>query len=281
MLIGYHAVYDRNYSDAIDFAARNSFNYVQFDLNIPRYYLQDLSEGELDRIKDQAGEKNILLTFHAPGDNIGLFIDLPAIRQAMLDHFKQILKLANQLGARHMTFHPLCHPVFTRADTKHDDIEKEYQSYYEKIFEENLLQLLENSGDVLVCIENQKMPLLARNILDKLLPREKKLCLTLDIPKLFAPDGTVDSAAGAFYAKHRTRIKEIHLHDANYGKMEHLNIGDGQVNFRYFFPSFLNDDTAITIEVRPREMAVQARRKFLGQFGARNHNKPGKGNYHR
>ena len=73
MRIGYQAVFDRDFFDAISYAAENRFDYVQFYLNVPRYYLDELGPRELDRIRLAASDKAVGLGFHAPGDNVSLF----------------------------------------------------------------------------------------------------------------------------------------------------------------------------------------------------------------
>ena len=45
--IGYQAVYDNLYLDALKYAKKNKFDYVQFDLNVPKFYLENLEKNEL------------------------------------------------------------------------------------------------------------------------------------------------------------------------------------------------------------------------------------------
>jgi sugar phosphate isomerase/epimerase len=100
--IGYHVVYDASFDDAIRYAAEHGFDYVQFGLNVPRFYLDDLNDAELDRIKDAARQHKVGISFHAPGDNISLYTDYARIRQGILDHFSMILTKARRLDAHHL-----------------------------------------------------------------------------------------------------------------------------------------------------------------------------------
>ncbi len=43
MKTGYHAVYENNFYDAIDNAKTYGFDFVQFDLSIPEFFLDNLS----------------------------------------------------------------------------------------------------------------------------------------------------------------------------------------------------------------------------------------------
>lgn len=77
MKLGYQAVYDSNFFDAIDYASSNGVDFVSFDLNVPKFYIDSLSNEELETIKEYAEKRKVGLAFHAPGDNISLFSDYP------------------------------------------------------------------------------------------------------------------------------------------------------------------------------------------------------------
>jgi hypothetical protein len=44
MKTGYHAIYDQDYFEAIDYAGKNNFDFVQFDLGVPKFFLDSLSD---------------------------------------------------------------------------------------------------------------------------------------------------------------------------------------------------------------------------------------------
>ena len=44
MKTGYHAIYSNNFFEGIDDAQENGFNFVQFDLGIPKFFLNDLTK---------------------------------------------------------------------------------------------------------------------------------------------------------------------------------------------------------------------------------------------
>ncbi len=46
MITGYHAVYENNYFEGIDNAFTNGFEFVQFDLSIPKFFLDGLTFNE-------------------------------------------------------------------------------------------------------------------------------------------------------------------------------------------------------------------------------------------
>ena len=236
---GYHAIYSADYYAGIDDAVKYGFDFVQFDLGVPQLFLDTLSDDELIKIRSYAEDKNVRITFHAPGDNVSLFCDYPLIRQGILDQFSVILDKANKLNARHITFHMGNYPVFK----KHDDTDYTFNlDHYADVLYENLTYLTERCGDVLVCVENSEIDELKLNVIEK-----SDVYLTLDTAKF--TDDTYD-----FYAKHRDRIRELHIHDRIKGFRSHQIVGSGMVDFSLFM-QFINDDVYINHEVRPVEAA--------------------------
>lgn len=57
MIIGYQVVYDLSFFDAIDYAKANDFDFVSFDLNVPRFYIDQLSQKELEEIREYSEKK--------------------------------------------------------------------------------------------------------------------------------------------------------------------------------------------------------------------------------
>jgi len=257
---GYHAVYEESYFGGIDSAKKYGFEFVQFELGVPTYFLHELSVEKLSEIKKYAEENGTQITFHAPADNVGLFYDYQPIRRGVLDEFKRILEKANAVGARHMTFHTGNYPMFKKAGAKADDTRADY---YENILYENLKELTANCGDVLVCVENNGFKPTEIKALQRLIDENGRLFLTLDTAKLYkSSDHSILENDLAFFEKNRERIREIHIHDKNDRFGSHQTVGDGYVDFELFRP-FFNGDTYLNFEVRPIEAAKQSKDKLL------------------
>lgn len=255
MKTGYHAVYAESYFSGINDAKRYGFDFVQFDLGVPTYFLDDLTQEQLIAIRNYAESNGVTLSFHSPGDNVSLFCDYPLIRQGILDEFMRILEKANSLGARHMTFHTGIYPTFKKIRTKADNSRAEY---YEQVLYDNLKTLLDNSGDVLICVENSGLKSAARKALQRLIDETGKLYLTLDIAKMYGSDRNIVEADFQFFQKNQAFIREIHIHDRNDTFGSHQIVGDGFVDFSLFKP-FFNETTYMNFEIRPVEAAKQAR----------------------
>lgn len=263
MKFGFHAVYEKDYIDAISFAADHGFNYVQFDLNCPRYFLENLSQRELKKIKQLSQDTGVEITFHAPGDNIGLFTDYPPIRKGLLTHLRKILNYAEKFNSHHITVHPFIYPSFHATEKVDKDYECEFWNYYSQVLQNNLSEILKKNKKCYICVENYKFTRLAISAIEPLLSVHKNLGLTLDIPKLFDKSGKLDTEGLNFFRKNAAKIKEIHLHDFKFKNRSHLGFGDGDIDFSRFIDFFSHsNDHYITIEVRPGCAAY----KTLGKF---------------
>lgn len=251
---GYHAIYEKDYYTGINDAVKYGFDYVQFDLGVPQYFLDDISNDELINIRNYAEANNIRITFHAPGDNVSLFCDYPLIRKGILDEFDIILEKANKLNARHITFHTGVYPKFK----KHDDVTYDFNiKHYSAVLNENLNYLLNCCGDVLICVENFEFDTMILNVLE-----HSAVYLTLDTAKMYDKDYILYDEIYNFYIKHSERVRELHIHDNVKGYRSHQIVGTGMVDFS-LFTRFINSNVYITHEVRPVEAAQISRDKFI------------------
>lgn len=249
---GYHAIYEKDYYAGIDGAVKYGFDFVQFELGVPQYYLDNISDTELSNIRTYAEANNVRITFHAPADNIALFVDYPLIRGGLLDQYSLILDKANKLNARHLTLHTGVYPKYK----KHNDKDYTFNvEYYQTILNENLNYLLYRCGDVLLCVENHELEPMSLEVLDK-----SAVWLTLDTAKMY-PKYIFDEITYDFYVKHRSRIRELHIHDNIKDYRSHQIVGSGMVDFN-LFTQFVNDNVYVNHEVRPIEAAKQSYDNF-------------------
>ncbi|MDE5741760.1 MAG: sugar phosphate isomerase/epimerase, partial [Oscillospiraceae bacterium] len=179
---GYHAVYAENYFSGIDDAKKYGFEFVQFELGVPAYFLNKSTKEKLLEIKKYAEDSGVEVTFHSPADNMSLFSDYPLIRMGILDETKAMLEMANIIGARHMTFHTGVYSKFKKSGEKAKPF---YAEHYEKVLYENLKTLINASGDVLVCVENDSLDDVSRLVIQRLIDENERLYLTLDTAKMY------------------------------------------------------------------------------------------------
>jgi len=241
MKSGYHAVYAKDYFQGIDDARAHNFDFAQFDLGVPAYYLDGLSNTQLREIRDHAEGHGVELTFHAPGDNVSLFADYPCVRRGNLEQFERILERANALEARHMTVHAGDTSAFKQSGKTDDDFLRAHAKYYEDVLYENLCDVISYAGDVLICLENYHLSEIIMRAAQRLID-EGGLYLTLDVAKPYDLE---------FYRRNRHAIREMHIHDINpaIGR-SHQTVGTGNIDFS-LFKQFVNPDVYLNFEVRP------------------------------
>jgi sugar phosphate isomerase/epimerase len=261
-VFGYHAVYEPDFASAIRRAAAHGFQYVQFDLNVPRFYIEDLARSEREAVRSLAADLGVRLTFHAPGDNVGLFCDYPLVRKGLLDHVKAVLDKANSLGARHLTVHPLRPPSFRRSDSLADGFQEEHAEYFKEVLKENVAELAGAAGCVMLVVENCYLSPIASAALDELIAGGAEVYLALDWAKMHKAGPEPDEDQRAFFRRHKARIRELHLHDLDERGRSHLKPGQGKLEFAGLFREFAGEEQWLTVEVRPFEEARKAKEQF-------------------
>jgi len=249
MKTGYHAVYAKDYFRGIADAKTHGFDFAQFELGVPEYYLDGLSYAQLREIKNYAEGNGVELTFHAPGDNVSLFADYACVRKGNVEQFRRILEKANALNARHMTVHAGDTSAFKKSGGRGDDFLRAHAGYYEDVLYENLLDVLANAGDVLVCLENYKFNEIIMRAAQRLIDEGRGLWLTLDVAK---------EHEIAFYRRNRHVIREMHIHDINPAFGSHQTVGTGNIDFTQF-KEFTGPEVYMNFEVRPVEEAAKSK----------------------
>lgn len=265
-MFGYQAVYDEDFFDALDYASRNGFDFVSFDLNVPQFYIDALPDALLDDIREYAQSKNVKPAFHAPGDNVSLYTDYPAIRAGILEHFSSIIASAQHLQARHITIHPGAYPSLKKANAKTDDFIAAHHDYFGHVLYENIMHLADQAKDVLLCLENFNFTDITMETVDKLLANTDRLFLTWDIAKTYDRSLQKEKLVESFMLKHCDRIREVHIHDIIKDFRSHQIVGEGGIDFSLYADLLRRLDIAVTLEVRPREAAKASRDSIISML---------------
>ena len=164
-----------------------------------------------------------------------------------------------------MTFHTGVYSKFKKSGEKAKPF---YAEHYEKVLYENLKELINASGNVMVCVENDSLDDVARKVIQRLIDEKERLYLTLDTAKMYVSNGKLYEDDFNFFEKNKANIREIHIHDKNDRLGSHQTVGDGYVDFS-LFKSFINEDTYLNFEVRPVEAAKQSKdnlKTILGEL---------------
>lgn len=268
MKTGYHAVYESNYFEAIDIAKNNGFEFVQIDLGVPTFFLDNLKDNDLNEIRNYSRDKGVQLSFHAPGDNVSLFCDYPKIHKGNIDQFLSIVDKANQLDARHITFHAGQYPKFKKNNCATDDFSLQFEDYYMEVLYKNILELLKCTQTTLICFENSGFNSLIMKVLDNLIQDDKNLYLTLDTAKSYTKKFELDQEVFQFMLSNSERVREVHIHDFNKEYGRHQIVGDGLVDFILFKDFLFKDNVFMNFEVRPMQSAKISKQRLFEMFNA-------------
>jgi len=263
LFCGYQAVYDTDFFDATTFASDNGFDYVSFDLNVPRFYIDQLDADALECIRQHAERLGVGLAFHAPGDNVSLFSDYPSIRDGILKHFAAIVNAAERLGARHLTVHTGAYPSFKKANEAEDAFITEYRERFSTVLYDNLSFLADMTHSVLLCVENYGFTGLTMGVVERLLSDSDRVFLTWDIAKTYDASLRLNDRVETFMRAHPARIREVHVHDIIPGFRSHQIVGQGGIDFLRYATIINSPDVAVTFEVRPREAAKVSRDNLI------------------
>ncbi|MFB0567663.1 MAG: sugar phosphate isomerase/epimerase family protein [Candidatus Bathyarchaeia archaeon] len=256
---GYHVVYDTDIYDAINFADKHGFGYIVPDLMIPRFFPERFSQSERRRIQEFAESKNVSISFHGPSDYMNLGSVYPEVRKAVLDRMKLCIDFSRDINAQRFTIHIDPPFDFVFAGRKGTYL-KDHWTIYKDTLTQSLVELVEYSqGDILICVENDRLSKLATEVLEELLATEK-IFLTWDIPKSHTNTGEPIVEMENFLIRHLERVRECHLHDQKPGKYSHDILGVGKIDFSKYLRLLVSRDVHFTLEIRPREYALKSLR---------------------
>jgi sugar phosphate isomerase/epimerase len=254
---GYHVVYDVDIYDAINFASSHDFGYIVPDLMIPRFFPERFSQPERRRIREFAESKDVSISFHGPSDYLNLGTLYPEVRMAVLKRMKLCLNFARDVGAERLTIHIDPPFDFVFAGRKGTYL-RDHWAPYKNALKRSLLELAEHTaGEVLVCVENDRLGRMAMEVLEELLPTGK-LFLTWDIPKSHSDEGKPIVEMEDFLVRHLEKVRECHLHDQKPGKYSHDLLGVGKIDFSHYLKLLATQDVHFTLEIRPRDDALKS-----------------------
>lgn len=254
---GYHVVYDVDIYNAVNFARSHSFGYIVPDLMVPRFFPERFSSTERRRIRKFAAAENVSISFHGPSDYLNLGTLYPEVKKAVLKRMKLCLDFARDVEAERFTVHIDPPYDFVFAGRKGTYL-RDHWALYKSALRQSLVEMAEYSGgEVLVCVENDRLSMMAMEVLEELLPTEK-LFLTWDIAKSHTSTGA--PIVENFLMRHLERVKECHLHDQKPGRYSHDILGVGEIDFSSYLKLLVPQDVYFTLEVRPREDALKSLR---------------------
>jgi sugar phosphate isomerase/epimerase len=264
---GYHVVYDVSIYDAIDFAARHGFGYVVPDFMVPRFFPEHFSDSERRKLREFAESKHISISFHGPSDYLNIGTLYPEVRQAVLGRMKLCIDFADDVGAKRFTIHVEPPFDFVFAGKKGTFLKEHWATYKEAVMQ-GLTELIDYTPrGIHLCVENNQLSKITLEVLEETLS-EGGFFLTWDLPKSHTSNIEPDVEVESFFRRHLADVKECHLHDRRPGGYSHDALGAGKINFLKYLTLLLPLDVHFTLEIRPREKALESFRTLLGMLSS-------------
>ncbi len=223
--------------------------FIQYRLNpeigFDAMALDSYSHSDVEFVADQLHKNGLSVTVHAPFMDLSSGSPDPMIRDVCRKRFDQTLQFAFLVKPKSIVFH-------SGFD------EKRYWHIKDDWIEKSLdiwLDLIASAANknVLLMLENvfEHSPHDIRNFLEKIRSDKIGFCLDTGHQQVFSSislEGWVDTLGPC--------IGQLHLHDNNGEKDEHLAMGKGIINFRMLFEklrSLKQEPPIITLEPHKEE----------------------------
>jgi sugar phosphate isomerase/epimerase len=272
--LGFQSLFDfEDAVEAVEFAADNGFRSLELNLGNRSYLDQLHRPRERARIQAAAERMGIDLLVHSV-DGLGFFKSDWRYCRANLDLLKQLINDAARTGVKHFTFHLGSDMAFGYVGGK-----KYTWEIYPEAFAANLRRVLEElrslaKGPMTLGVENVggfRYPWVFP-IMHEILGGY--LRLTMDVGHINVFKGRVKRAELAFFKDHARLIRGSHVHDNDSKGDQHEIIGNGHIDFLPYFRMLGELNAYCIFEVRPKEAAMECRRRFRTQFIPRLNHRP-------
>ncbi len=239
--------------DAFEFAANHGFNHVEILMDHPFYSPNSFSYAELIELR-WSYDLDVLI--HAPATSTNFISLSENMRRASYKEMREVCYYAEKCGAEVVTFHIGWNPGFI-SNGKFYFQRELFDEHNERVLMNELYPFVK-SCPVTLALENT---ILIEGGLERALSRiidETELSLTLDV-------GHYNVQENPFFTKNFERVVNVHLHDNNGEKDEHLALGRGNVDLSiYPLESY---EGFLTIETRDEAAILESREYIFAKLG--------------
>ncbi|MCS7143693.1 MAG: sugar phosphate isomerase/epimerase [Archaeoglobaceae archaeon] len=251
MKIGTQPDIRHNPKEAFEFATNNGFEHVEILMDHPLYSPDLLSYNELIELK---WSYDLELLIHSPSTTTNFIATSENMRKASYAEMQKVLHIADRAGAEVVTFHIGWNPGFINNGSFYFPQEL-FDEHNEKVLLKELKPFLKRT-EILLSLENT---VAIKGGIEKALKQilnETELALTLDL-------GHYNIQKCEFFLENFDRVVNVHLHDNNGDRDEHLALGRGKLDLSLF--PLAEYDSYMTIETR-EENSILETREYLFRY---------------
>ncbi len=239
--------------EAFEFAVNNGFEHVEILMDHPYYSLANLSYSEVIELK-WSYDLDVLI--HAPATSTNFISLSENMRRASYRELAEVCYFAEKCGAEVVTFHIGWNPGFIANGRFHFRREL-FDEHNERVLLAEMKPFLKKDVNVKLALENTILiDGGLRRALEEIVA-EGNLYLTLDV-------GHYNIQENPFFVEHFDKVVNMHIHDNDGERDEHLALGRGTVDLRRF--PIEDYSGFITIETRD-ETAIIETRDYLEKLG--------------
>lgn len=237
--------------DAFEFVANNGFEHIEILMDHPLFSPDVISYNELIELK---WSYDVELLIHSPATTTNFISISDTMRKASYAEMQKVLHIADKAGAEVVTFHIGWNPGFINNGSFYFP-QNLFDEHNERVLNKELKPFLRKT-EVTIALENT-IPITngIKRALKEIL-NETNLALTLDV-------GHYNIQKCDLFLENFDRVVNIHLHDNNGEKDEHLALGRGRVDLSLF--PLAEYDGYITIETR-EENSILETREYLFRY---------------
>ena len=238
-----------NIKQAFEFASKHEFNHVEILMDHPLYSLEFLNPNEVVDLKESY---NLEVLLHAPSANLNFISLSSCIRKASYKELEKVCKFAEICDAKVITFHIGWNPGFINAGNFYFDLSL-YDKHNERVLMNEMYKFLKDINCPLA-LENT---ILIEGGLEKALKfllENTDLKLTFDV-------GHHNIVKNDFFIKNFDKVVNIHLHDNDGKRDEHLALGRGNVNLNEI--PLKSYDDYLTIETREEKSIIETKNYII------------------
>jgi|Deesub1362A_J573_1020465.scaffolds.fasta_scaffold00160_40 sugar phosphate isomerase/epimerase len=244
------------YIDAFEFAEKEGFDAVEFHMDLPQFSYQEV---EWKDVADVISSYDISVLLHASTASTNILSPNRFIREASLKDLEKTCEFSQKIGGDLVTFHLGWSPMFY-VDGALISLEKRFEAFNYKIITEELKKMVD-----------QENSLSMENTIDlggMVLKGVKELIETTDIKVTFdMGHANINPTHNFLYKRYLKKIRNVHLHDNDGEKDEHLPLGKGTVKTSNF--PFEDYTGYVIFETRPAVNCVKSKKMFISELGSR------------
>lgn len=221
------------------------FNFVELNMNLPQYQLENIDIEKLNRLKE---ENNIFYTIHLD-ENLNVSDFNSYVANAYLKTVLDTIEIAKKLDIKILNMHLSKGVYFTLPDKKVYLFEQYRENYLQSItsFRNTIEKKLKNT-DIKICIENTNGYTDFQIEAIDILLQSSVFALTFDI----GHSHCVDNIDEKFIINRENNLIHLHLHDAQ-DKNDHMTLGTGNVNIEKYIELAKNHNCTVVLETKTVE----------------------------